>query len=130
MTTPVSVARGCEWGGLRPPGAMSTLFIESPRVFSAGNARTFPCNTLLPKGLLVSPSLARPSKKKSFEVTFEAGLQGKPVMEMGDWRSAMQKSCSGSGSEEREGSDDERRRSVEKRRIRGDLAMVGCDVFA
>lgn len=102
MTTPDSLARGCEWGGFIPPGAKSTLFIETPRVLSAGNERTFPGLTLTPKMLDVFPSLVNPSKKKSPEVISEMGLQGKPLPDMVAFRSATQKSCNGSGSDELE----------------------------
>lgn len=103
MTKPDSVERGWEWGGLRPPGAKSTRFIEIPRVFSPGNERTFAGVTLEPKGLVVLPSLANPSKKKSPEVTVLSGLQGKPLMETEELKSATQKSCNGSGSDARQG---------------------------
>ncbi|KAF5476902.1 hypothetical protein F2P56_003592 [Juglans regia] len=51
----------------------------------------------------VLPSLVNPSKKKSSEVTSEAGLQGKPLTDIEAFKFAMQKSCSGSGSAEKEG---------------------------
>lgn len=103
MTTPISLARGCECGGLIPPGAKSTRFIESPRVFSPGNARTSAGVTIDPKMLDVFPSLPNPPKKKSSEVTAEVGLHGKPLTDMEAFRSATQKSCNGSGSAEMKG---------------------------
>lgn len=103
MTTPVSLARGCEWGGLIPPGAKSTRFIAIPRVFSPGNVRTFAGVREDAKMLLVLPSLVKPSKKKSSKVTSDAGLQGKPLTDIEALMFATQKSCKGSGSAECEG---------------------------
>lgn len=113
MTTPDSLARGCEWGGLIPPGAKSILFIDIPRVLRPGNARTFPAVKFAPRGLLVFPSLLSPSKKKSSEVVFETGLQGKPLTDVEALKSATQKSCNGSGSAPWEGKG---RRSIETMR--------------
>jgi len=100
MTTPVSVARGCEWGGFSPPGAKSTRFMEIPRELRPGKARTFAAVTDQPNMFVVFPSSLNPSKKKSSEVTFASGLQGKPFTDRGAFKSATQKSCSGSGSAE------------------------------
>lgn len=100
MITPVSVARGCEWGGFSPPGAKSTRFMEIPRELRPGKARTFAAVTDQPNMFVVFPSLLNPSKKKSSEVTFASGLQGKPFTDRGAFKSATQKSCSRSGSAE------------------------------
>lgn len=85
-----------------PPGAKSTRFIEIPRVFTPGNARTFAGVTADPN-IVVFPSLLSPSKKKSPEVTSAASLQGKPLREAEAFKSATQKSCKGSGSAEYRG---------------------------
>jgi len=57
-------------------------FTEIPRVLSPGNARTLLAVRFEPKMPLVSPSLLSPSKKKSFEVTIDVGLQGKPLTDV------------------------------------------------
>jgi hypothetical protein len=77
--------------------------IEIPRVLSPGNTRTLPEVTFEPKMPVVSPSLLSPSKKKSSEFTFDAGLQGKPLTDVEALKSAMQKSCNESGSAKRDG---------------------------
>ena len=52
--------------------------------------------------VLVIPSLLR-SKKKSLALTFEAGMQGNPLIDVDAFKSATQKSCNESGSADREG---------------------------
>ena len=121
MTTPDSVARGCECGGLRPPGAKSTLFIAIPRVFSPGNEETFAWVTIDPKTLDVFPSFMNPLKKKSSEVTSETGLHGKPLTDIVAFRSATQKSCNGSGSAEREDKGRSSNTARENSRWKGEL---------
>ncbi|PON61020.1 hypothetical protein TorRG33x02_181750 [Trema orientale] len=76
MTTPVSDARGCVWGGIKPPGAKSALIMESPRVFSPGNDWTSAKAKRTPVPIFTLPSLISPSKKKSSEVTCDLGLHG------------------------------------------------------
>ncbi|CAL9747679.1 unnamed protein product [Musa acuminata subsp. burmannicoides] len=91
-----SVALGWLWGGLTPPGATSTRFMETPRVLSPAKLRTFAGVTLEPKMLLVLPSLDSPAKKKSSDVTLEAGLHGNPLTTTPVApKSATQKSCRG-----------------------------------
>ncbi|CAL9162998.1 unnamed protein product [Musa hybrid cultivar] len=93
-----SVALGWLWGGLVPPGATSTRFMETPRVLSPGKLSTLALVTLDPKILLVLPSLDSPAKKKSSDVTPDAGLHGNPLTTTVAPRSATQKSWRGSGS--------------------------------
>lgn len=70
--------------------------IAIPSVLRPGNCTSVAGVKLTPKELLVLPSLASPSKKKSPETTAEAALQlgESPAGEVG-----MQKSCRGLGSE-------------------------------
>jgi len=91
------------WGGITPPMAKSTRLIELPRVLSPGNVRTLATVALEPKMFVVFPSLLNPSKKKSSELTFDAGLQRKPLTDVEALKSATQKSCNESGSAKRDG---------------------------
>ena len=62
-------------------------------MLTAGNVRTFAEVILKFKfDVLVTPSLLK-SKKKSLALTLEAGLQGKPLIDMDAFKSATQKSC-------------------------------------
>ena len=77
-TKAISVARGWVWGGFRPPGAMSTRDSDTPSVLRPEIFCTLAAVTTDPIKLLGTPSLARPSKKKSDALIFAASLHAYP----------------------------------------------------
>ncbi len=98
-TKMISVARGCVWGGTRPPLAKSSRAMEIPKVLMPGNWAAAAGVTKLPRGLLVFPGVAKRVDMKSPPFTRAGFLQTRPLTKVGLLRSATQKSCSGSASD-------------------------------
>ncbi len=78
-TNKISVARGCVWGGTRPPWAKSRRAMEMPRVLRPGNWAANAGVTELPAAFLVLPGMAKPWKTKSFAVTAAGLLHTRPL---------------------------------------------------
>ncbi|KAA0050260.1 hypothetical protein E5676_scaffold180G00280 [Cucumis melo var. makuwa] len=78
-TKMISVARGCVWGGIRPPfGEYSTRLREMPRVLRPGTLSTLACVAANPTKLLTTTGVASPTKKKSEAVMLVSSLHGNP----------------------------------------------------
>lgn len=107
---------------MTPPGAKSTRFMESPRVFRPGKLRTFAEVKLELKILFVLPSFESTVEKKSSATTLEVGLQRNPLTVMSlARRLATQKSWRGSGSEWQ---GEKKKKTAKQRRRRSCFAMV------
>ena len=99
VTRPTSVARGWMCGGLVPPGAKSTRFMDTPSVFTPGHSDTSSSVTLEPFGFASgSPPVAILVEKRNSSPAADGGRHGWPFTDGVPLRSATQKSWRGSGS--------------------------------
>ncbi|OIC48274.1 hypothetical protein A7L55_18025 [Acinetobacter baumannii] len=76
ITSRTSQPAGWMCSGITPLGARSSLAIDTPRPFTAGNCVVKAGVTAAPMLLLTFPAFSNPVKKKLSEFTDEGALQG------------------------------------------------------